>query len=139
MPGKWLGDSKFDEWQPETWKFFIDCLMWSNRYGTDGQIPMVHLQKLAFGWSVDIFLEHFKGAEVGVMSKHGIQLHWIELGQSLASDVEDRRPKNRQKQQSFRDKQAATRETASSSNALTGEITGYVTGDVGQDRLGQDD
>ena len=133
LPDKWLGDPKFDEWQPETWKFFIDCLMWSNRYGTDGKIPMVHLERLAFGWSLDIFLQHFKGAEVGVMSKHEIQLHWIELGQSLASDVEDRRQKNRQKQQAFRDKQASTRETASSSNVLTDEITGYVTGDVGQD------
>ena len=135
LPDKWLGDPKFDEWQPETWKFFIDCLMWSNRYGTDGRIPMLHVQKLAFDWNTEFMLGQLKSADICVVSKHEIQFDWVELGQSLAADVEDRRQKNRQKQQTYRDKQITAKETASSSSSVTGDITG----DVGQGRLGQDD
>jgi hypothetical protein len=135
LPDKWLGDPKFDEWQPETWKFFIDCLMWSNRYGTDGRISMLHLQKLAYGWDTDFMLGQLKSAKICVVSRHEVQFDWIELGQSLAADVEDRRLKNRQKQQAYRDKQTTAKETSSSSDSVTGDVTA----DVGQGRLGQDD
>ena len=96
---------------------------------------MLHLQKLAFDWNTEFMLGQLKSADICVVSKHEVQFDWVELGQSLASDVEDRRQKNRQKQQAYRDKQITAKETSSSSYSVTGDITG----DVGQGRLGQDD
>ena len=143
LPDKWLGDPKFDEWEPETWKFFIDCLMWSNRYGTDGRIPMVHLQKLAFGWDTDIMLAHLERAGVCAVYKHAIELDWIGIGQSPAAEVENRRLKNRQKQRDHRDRESVAKDDAQKSGFVTSDVTSDVSSDVssdvGQDRLGQDD
>ena len=129
LPDQWLGNPRFDDWEPETWKFFIDCLMWSNRFGTDGRIPMKHALALSVHINLDVAILQMERAQVCERTGDFIQFFWAEIGQSPAEEVEERRRKNREKQRNLR----ARRMTVS--NDITGDITGYV----GQDRLGQDD
>ena len=129
LPDQWLGNPRFDNWEPETWKFFIDCLMWSNRFGTDGHIPLKHALSLSVEINLELAIHQMERA--GVCEKKGkdIQFFWTEIGQSPAEEVEERRRKNREKQRTIRAKRAS----------VTGDITGDITGYVGQDRLGEDD
>lgn len=129
LPDQWLGNPRFDNWEPETWKFFIDCLMWSNRFGTDGHIPMKHALSLSVHINLDLAILQMERAEVCKKRGDHIQFFWTEIGQSPAEEVEERRRKNREKQRNLRAKRAS----------VTGDITGDMTGYVGQGRLGEDD
>ena len=129
LPDTWLGNPRFDNWEPETWKFFIDCLMWSNRFGTDGRIPMKHALAMSVGVNLDLLLNQMEAADVCSTGPDHIQFNWVALGQSPAAEVEARREKNREKQRAFRAK----------SSPVTSDITGDITGYVGQGRLGQED
>ncbi len=123
LPDQWLGHPRFEGVQPETWVFFINCLMWSNRYGTDGRIPLSYAVQMAFGWNLDLILLQLENAGVCQVESTHIQFHWIQLGQSPASEVEARREKNR-------DRQRVKRERDTSRD---------ITRDLGQGRLGKDD
>ena len=129
LPDQWLGNPRFDHWEPETWKFFIDCLMWSNRFGTDGNIPMKHALSLSVQINLDLAILQMEQAEVCEKKGDHIQFFWTEIGQSPAEEVEERRRKNREKQRNIRAKRAS----------VTRDITGDITGYVGQGRLGKDD
>lgn len=72
IPDQWLGDPRFDNWQPETWKFFIYCLMWSNRYLTDGQIPIKHARALALDSDLDLLVSQVESAEMCTTTRHAI-------------------------------------------------------------------
>jgi hypothetical protein len=135
IPDQWLGDPRFDNWQPETWKFFIDCLMWSNRYLTDGQIPIKHARALALDSDLDLLVSQVEGAEMCTRTRHAIHIDWSN--QSTRKEIEARKEANRIKQQNFRDKKRTEIYEVRSNEA--GNVTGYIPGDVGQDRLGQDD
>ncbi len=123
LPDQWLGHPRFEGVQPETWLFFTNCLMWSNRYGTDGRIPMVYAVQMSFGWNLDVMLLQLQNAEVCDVQATHIQFRWEELGQSLASEVEARREKNRERQRLKRERDNLRDETR----------------DLGQGRLGKDD
>ena len=135
LPDQWLGDPKFDQWAPETWKFFIDCLMWSNRYGTDGRIPINHARALAFDLDLDLLAFQIESAEMCTRDKQAIFLDWS--AQSTRQEVEARKNANRIKQQNFRDKKKT--EVHELRYGRAGDMTGDITGDLGQDRLGKDD
>lgn len=123
LPDQWLGHPRFEGVQPEAWLFFTNCLMWSNRYGTDGRIPISYAQQLAYGWNLEQILMQLENAEVCVNERTHVQFLWEELGQSLASEVEARRERNRDRQRIKRER----------------DITRDITRDVGQGRLGKDD
>lgn len=123
LPDQWLGHPRFEGVQPETWLFFTNCLMWSNRYGTDGRIPMGYAVQMSFGWNLDLILLQLQNAEVCDVQDAHIQFRWEELGQSLASEVEARREKNRERQRLKRERDNLRDQTR----------------DVGQGRLGKDD
>lgn len=123
LPDQWLGHPRFEGVQPETWVFFINCLMWSNRYGTDGRIPRSYAVQMSFGWNLDLILLQLENAGVCQVESAYIQFHWLELGQSSASEVEARREKNRERQRLKRER----------------DVPRDITRDVGQGRLGKDD
>jgi hypothetical protein len=123
LPDQWLGHPRFEGVQPEAWLFFTNCLMWSNRYGTDGRVPMGYAHQLAHGWNLEQILMQLENAEVCVNERTHVQFLWEELGQSLASEVEARRERNRDRQRIKRER----------------DITRDITRDIGQGRLGKDD
>lgn len=143
LPDQWLGDPRFDSWQPETWQFFAHCLMWSNRYLTDGHIPMKHALYIAQDVNLDLLVGQLESAGMCTRTNQAICIDWS--AQSPRHEIEARKTANRIKQQNFRDKQKAEVDELRSqrSSDKAGDITGYITGDitglVGQDRLGQDD
>jgi len=129
LPDQWLGHPRFEGVQPETWVFFTNCLMWSNRYGTDGRIPMSYAQQMSYGWNLDLILAQLEAAEVCEIERSHVQFHWEQLGQSLASEVEARREKNRDRQRLKRELEKIVKR----------DVTSDVPRDVGQGRLGKDD
>ena len=139
LPDQWLGDPRFDCWQPETWLFFAHCLMWSNRYLTDGHIPIKHARYLAQDLDLDLLVAQLESAGMCTKTHQAICLDWS--AQSPRHEIEARKTANRNKQRNYREKQKA--EVDELRSQVSGDITGYTTGDitglVGQDRLGQDD
>lgn len=97
--------------------------MWSNRYGTDGEIESRFYAHLLVSGDTQGQILELMDAQLAVASPEGITIPWEECGQSLASDVEKRRAQNRQRK------------------ARQKEREGMREGmrEVGQDRLGQDD
>ena len=135
IPDQWLGDPRFDCWQPETWQFFTHCLMWSNRYLTDGHIPIKHARYLAQDLDLDLLVSQLESAGMCTKSNQAICLDWS--AQSPRHEIEARKKKNKEKQQNYRDRQKA--EITELKSQRSSDITGDTTGLVGQDRLGQDD
>jgi hypothetical protein len=132
LPDQWLGNPRFDEWEPETWKFFIDCLMWSNRFGTDGRIPRNHALRMSMGLDLDLIEKQLIDANVCVSNGRVIEFHWEALGQSWAADVEARKQKNREKQRVSR----ARRSDVSLANHVSSPATSAV---VRQEGPAEDD
>jgi len=130
LPDTWLDNPRFEEFEPETWKLFIDCLMYCNRFGTDGKVTKSRLLKLSVGYNHELLIDQMERASVLTREPWGIQFAWEELGQSWAADVEAQRKANRERQRRFRERQA---EIASPN------VTNDLTRDVGQDRQGQDE
>ena len=130
LPDSWLDSPRFEEFEPETWKLFIDCLMYCNRHGTDGQVKTLALLKLSIGLNHELILDQMERASILVREPWGVQLAWEELGQSWAADVEAQRKANRERQRRFRERQ-----TDLSKPPVTRDITNYV----GQDRQGQEE
>ena len=137
LPDTWLGNPRFDKWEPETWKFFIDCLMWSNRFGTDGHVPMKHALALSVGVNLDLVVSQMEQAEVCERKADHIAFFWLEIGQSSAAEVEERRRKNRDKQRNLRAKKNPG--VGDIPGDIPGDIAVDITGYVGQDRLGEED
>ena len=135
IPDQWLGDPRFDCWQPETWQFFTHCLMWSNRYLTDGHIPIKHARFLAQDLDLALLIGQLESAGMCTKTNQAICLDWS--AQSSRHEIEARKTANKIKQQNYRDRQKAEVEALRSQKP--GDITGDITGLVGQDRLGQDD
>lgn len=135
IPDHWLGDPRFDCWQPETWQFFTHCLMWSNRYLTDGHIPIKHARYLAQDLDLDLLVGQLESAGMCTRTNQAICLDWS--AQSTRHEIEARKKANKVKQQNYRDRQKA--EVTELRSHRPGDITGDITGLVGQDRLGQDD
>jgi hypothetical protein len=103
--------------------------MWSNRYGTDGKIPMSYALQLSFGWNLDLILAQLQAAEVCDLERNHVQFRWEELGQSMASEVEARREKNRDRQKLKRELEKGVKR----------DVPRDVPRDVGQGRIGKDD
>lgn len=135
FPDQWLGDPRFDNWQPETWKFFVDCLMWSNRYLTDEQIPIKHARVLALDLDLELLVGQVEGAGLCTKTNHSIFIDWSN--QSTRQEIQARKKANKIKQQNLREKKKV--EVQEGRPKEPGDVTGDITGDVGQDRLGQDD
>lgn len=135
LPDQWLGDPRFDCWQPETWQFFTHCLMWSNRHLTDGHIPMKHARYLAQDFDLDLLVGQLESGGMCTKTNQAICLDWS--AQSSRHEIEARKTANKVKQQNYRDRQKA--EVTELKSQRSSDITGDITGLVGQDRLGQDD
>jgi len=97
--------------------------------GTDGHVPMKHALAFSVGVNLDLVISQMEQAEVCKRKADHISFFWLEIGQSSAAEVEERRRKNRDKQRNLRAKKTPR----------AGDITGDITGYVGQDRLGEDD
>ena len=123
LPDKWLGDPTFSGLSDPAWRLFTNALMWSNRYGTDGEIEKRFLSHLLVQGDTESQVFELVDSGLAAHSSSGITLPWLDLGQSLASDVEKQRAQNRQRK------------------AKQKERDGMRDGmrEVGQDRLGQDD
>lgn len=139
LPDQWLGHPKFDNWEAETWVFFARGLMWSNRYGTDGRIPINHARTLALDLDLDLMLDQIESSGMCTRDKHAIFLDW--QAQTLAKDLQAKKHGNKVRSQLLRDrKKAGVPEIESmGTDEVTHDVTRDVTHDVGQDRLGQDD
>lgn len=138
LPDKWLGDPRFEDLEPETWTFFTKCLMWSNRYGTDGVIPIRYASRIIGSGNLDFFLMQLEASELAKKDRHNIFFPWDHLGQSTAAEVEDRRRKNRIAQAEKRLRDLTKSSSVRGSKYISNDVSADISPDVGQGRLGQE-
>ncbi len=131
LPDKWLGDPTFSGLSDPAWRLFTNALMWSNRYGTDGEIEKRFLSHLLVQGDTDSQVFELVDSGLALHSSSGIALPWLELGQSLAIDVEKRRAQNRNRKEKQKEREGTL--------SVTREGMREGMREVGQDRLGQDD
>lgn len=144
IPGKWMNEPRFIEMDVDAWCVFTKAIAWSNEAGTDGFIKWRYLSLLHPAG--DHPRANAELVELGLWTKTptGYQLegwdkpaHQGGLGQSTAEQVRNQKVRNREKQQAYRDRQAAKAAKADSvTGHVTGNETGSVTGHVGQDTTG---
>ncbi len=127
LPDKWLGDPTFSVLSDPAWRLFTNALMWSNRYGTDGVIESRFFAHLLVQGDTKGQVLELIDSGLAVHTPTGIEIPWLDLGQSLASDVEKQRAQNRQRKAKQKERDAMR----------DGMRDGMR--EVGQDRLGQDD
>jgi hypothetical protein len=127
LPDKWLGDPTFSVLSDPAWRLFSNALMWSNRYGTDGVIESRFLTHLLVQGDTNSQVFELIDSGLAVHTSTGIEIPWLDLGQSLASDVEKQRAQNRQRKAKQKERE------------LTREGMREGMREVGQDTLGQDD
>ena len=142
LKGEWLGSPQFEDLSDTAWRVFTLALMWSNTQGTDGLIPARYFDRLhPDGRQADATDELIRaGFVVAVDGDFQIPKWDADMGQSSSAYVADRREKNRQKQQAFRDRQNVTSSGVTSGSSIepfsgaggTGDVTGYQPGYVGQ-------
>ena len=113
--------------------------MRSNRYLTDGRIPMKHALALSLGLDLEQLVGQIESSGMCTSDKHAIYLEWT--AQSTKEEVESRKNVNKVKQQRFRDRRKDELEEyrSGAQNENEGHVTSYASSYVGQDRLGQDD
>jgi hypothetical protein len=97
VPDKWLGDPTFSGLSDPAWRLFTNALMWSNRYGKDGEIKSRFLAHLLVQGDTEGQVLELIDSGLAVHSSTGIEIPWLDLGQSLASDVQKQREQNRQR------------------------------------------
>lgn len=145
IPGKWMNEPRFIEMSADTWCVFTKAIAWSNEAGTDGFIKWRYLSLLHPAG--DHPSANAQLVELGLWAEMptGYQLldwdkpaHQGGLGQATAEQVRTNKNRNRERQQAYRDRLAANRNPDPDPVAddVTGHVTRYVTGDVGQDRTG---
>jgi hypothetical protein len=146
VPDQWLGHPTYSDLSDQAWRFFIHGLQWSNRYGTDGVIATRHFHTLGVFAKLDAVLLELQDAGLIALTQDGIALDWT--GQSLASEVANRKELNRLRASKQRDKARTVDSSPKASKEIASEIvsdvardvTRDVTREVGQDRTrtGQD-
>ena len=130
LPDRWLTNHSYLDLSDTGWRLFTYGLMWSNQQGTDGRIPKSCLRVL--GQTVDgVAVNELVAAGKWAETFDGFQFvgDWeVDLGQSWAGDVENKRALNRDRQRAFRARAAVEGDSPSSE----GSVTRYV-GQAGKD------
>lgn len=123
LPDPWLGHPEFSVLSDGAWRLFTHTLMWSNRYGTNGEVNKLFYPDLHVRGDILAYLMELFDAEIAIPTADGFLIEWEKRGQSLASDVEKRRQQNRERKARQRER----------------DIMRDGMREVGQDRQGQDD
>ena len=104
--------------------------MRSNRYLTDGRIPMKHALALSLGLDLEQLVSQIESSGMCTRDKHASYLEWTV--QSTREEFESRKNANKIKQQRFRDRRKDELEEyrSGAQNENEGYVTSYVTGYV---------
>ena len=134
----WHSNPDFDDLSDTAWRVFTGALMWSNGRGTDGHVPTRYVRTLHPDGHQPEACDQLESAGLWQRTGDGYQLlGWVKsLGQSTAEQVEHNKEVNRQKQARWRADQKKKLSRVPSfieSSDTTGDVTGYVTPDVGHD------
>lgn len=141
LPGPWLFRPEFMALSPNAWWLFTRSLMYGAENGTDGLLPAPVLLLIAAPSAFDReHADELVDARLWREVSGGgfMVLNW-EQSQSTAAEIEQKRDDNRQRQRAWR---AAKRESQIVMDDVKPPVTRDerrgVTGDVGQERTGQD-
>ena len=130
LPDTWLLNPTLDKMSHEAWRFFTRALMYCNQQGTDGEIETLYLRYVwPYGDPSEHLLELLETGWLEEAEKGFVIPDWVAKGQSLASEVEANKEKNRLRQQNHRQKNKTSQNRT---------VTSDVTRDVGQERTGHD-
>lgn len=142
IPGKWMSEPRFIEMSADAWCVMTKAIAWSNEAGTDGHIKQRYLGLLHPDG--DQPRAYSEIAQLGIWEyvDDGFKfIDWAKpahqggLGQSLAAEVQATKERKRRNQRNYRQRQSSG---GGDAEGVTGHVTGPTTGDVGQDRTGQD-
>lgn len=125
MPGRWLYDPALDGLSDRAWRTYVGSLMWSAEQGTDGHLPIRALRLLHPEGVDDTTAAELVAASRWEALPDGYQVTGWGNHQSMAVDVEWQRERNR-------------RNVAASRARSRGDVSGYVSGDVSDNAVGQD-
>lgn len=145
IPGKWMNEPRFIEMSADTWTVFTKAIAWSNEAGTDGFIkwrylslfhpdgeqPQAHAELVALG----LWTKTASGYQLTDWSKPA---HQGGLGQATAEQVQQGKARNRRAQAAYRARQNSGGDDGpGGGQAVSDDVSAYVSDDVGQDRTGQ--
>lgn len=138
-----MNEPRFIEMSVDAWCVMTKAITWSNEAGTDGHIKRRYLPLLHPDGERPQAYAEIADLGLWVPTGDGYQfLDWNKtahqggLGQSLAEDVKKSKASNRQRQRRYREKSDGGPDGPD--GGVTGDVTRYMTRDVGQDRTGQE-
>jgi hypothetical protein len=146
LPEQWLGHIVLDELSDSAFRVYINGLMWSVKYGKDGEVAPKALRLLhPDGPRRDLADELVEADLWRPLNPGG----WAILGfldyQTSAAEVARLKERKRQNQQQYRDRQAAEANqhaTSKATDQVAGNVTGHATSKeadhVGKARAGKD-